>query len=85
MEPSYELAPVTAIPTGANVEQLQASMRLLDRIRDQEIVRTNHLGAETTWRRGQTVEWEGARYRVTRHKFFNTVPWGTYVVYGRRL
>ena len=46
-------------------------------------VRTNSLGADTTFAVGNVVEVEGRRWRVTRHRVIPTTPWATVRVYGR--
>lgn len=50
-----------------------------DRLFAREIVRTNWLGAETTFRVGEV--YRGAR--ITRHEVIRTAPWATIIVYGR--
>ena len=57
-------------------------MKLFDRFRRQELVRTNYLGASTTFDFGKIVELDGKRFRVTHQKLYRTTPWETIVVSG---
>lgn len=64
------------------MEFVQAAVRLLDRIREHEIVRANYLAAERSYAIGNIVEQNGVRYRVTRQHVVHTVPWSTIIIYG---
>lgn len=58
-------------------------MRWLRR-RDTLLLRTNHLGATSTYSVGNTVKYDGQTWVITRHQVINTTPWATIRVYARR-
>lgn len=57
-------------------------MKLLDRLREQELVRTNDTSRFPI---GSGYVLDGVHYRITRHKEYPTMPWSTIVVYGVRV
>lgn len=57
--------------------------KTFSRLKEEEIVRANDRAIERDYAVGNYVNHNGVRYKITRHKVVQTVPWATHIVYGR--